>query len=198
MARKRADRTWYLALVGLLFLALVVGLMAMRPQGFPLGWLIRATALLGYLFIFVSIVSSAYMRQIYRVLGRPFINIHHILSVSGLVLVTLHPLAVALNSMSLRVFLPKFDSWRVFLLLGGRPAWYLLIAAALAALLRKAIGKNWLVVHFLNYVAFWLATVHAIMIGTDFWAGVVKGVAVVLALVVVAISIQKRLKKRRR
>jgi sulfoxide reductase heme-binding subunit YedZ len=198
MTRKRADRTWYLALVGLVLLVLVIGLMAMQPQGFPLGWLVRGAALLGYLFIFLSIVSSAYMKQIYRILGRPFIRVHHILSVSGLVLVTLHPLAVALDSMSLRVFLPKFDSWLVFLQLGGRPAWYLLIAAALAAVLRKAIGKSWLVVHFLNYVAFLLGTVHAIMIGTDFQPDVVKGVAVVLTLVVVGISIQKRRKKRRR
>jgi len=198
MARRRADRTWYLAVVGLVLLVLVIGLMATRPQGSPLGWLARATALLGYLFIFLGIVSSAYMRQVYRILGRPFIGVHHILSVSGLVLVTLHPLAVALDSMSLRVFLPKFDSWLVFLQLGGRPAWYLLVVAALTALLRKTIGKNWLVIHFLNYVAFWLATVHAVMIGTDFGTGFVRGGAVALALVVVFISIQKRLKKRGR
>jgi DMSO/TMAO reductase YedYZ heme-binding membrane subunit len=147
---------------------------------------------MGYLAIFLSIVSSAYVRQVYRVFGRPFIKIHHILSVTGLTLVTLHPLGAAIDAASPSVFLPRFDSWVVFLGLGGRPAWYLIAAASLAAVLRRAIGRNWRAIHFLNYAAFWLGTVHAIMIGTDFQHTIVKAVSVALALVVVVIFIQRR------
>jgi DMSO/TMAO reductase YedYZ heme-binding membrane subunit len=88
--------------------------------------------------------------------------------------------------------LPRFDSWVVFLELGGRPAWYLIAAASLAAVLRKTIGRNWRMIHFLNYVAFLLVTAHANMIGTDFQHTIVKAVSVALALVVVVIFIQKR------
>jgi sulfoxide reductase heme-binding subunit YedZ len=147
---------------------------------------------MGYLAIFLSALSSAYMRQVIRFFGRPFTKVHHILSVTGLALVTLHPLGVAINAGSPRVFLPRFDSWVVFLELGGRPAWYLIAAASLAAVLRKTIGRNWRTVHFLNYLAFLLVTVHAIMIGTDFQHTIVKVISVALALVVVVIFIRKR------
>ena len=132
------------------------------------------------------------MRQVYRVFGRPFIKVHHILSVTGLVLVTLHLFGVAVDAVSPSVFLPRFDSWVAFLELGGCPAWYLIAVASLVAVLRKTIGRNWRAIHFLNYVAFLLATVHAIMIGTDFQHTIVKAVPVALALVLVAIFIHKR------
>jgi sulfoxide reductase heme-binding subunit YedZ len=188
----RSRKTWYLVLVGIVALILVSGLISLQPYGSPLNWLIRGTALMGYMAIFLSAVSSAYMRPVYRFFGRPFIKVHHILSVTGLVLVTLHPFGVAIAAASPGVFLPRFDSWVTFLELGGRPAWYLIAVASLAAALRRAIGRNWRGIHFLNYVAFLLATVHAIMIGTDLQYTIVKLVAVALALVIVVIFIQKR------
>jgi sulfoxide reductase heme-binding subunit YedZ len=193
---KRPDKTWYLILVGIIALIIVGGLIALRPFGTPLNWIIRGSATMGYLAVFLAIVSSAYMRQMVRIFGRPFIRVHHILSVTGLILITLHPLGVAWNSGSLLAFLPKFDSLTVFLQLGGRPAWYLIVAASLAALLRRTF-KSWRAIHFLNYVAFWLATAHAVMIGTDFQHTIMKVLAVVMSLVIVAIFIQKRLQQRR-
>ena len=59
-------------------------------------------------------------------------------------------------------------------------------------MLRKTVGRNWRTIHFLNYVAFLLITVHANMIGTDFQHTIVKAVSVALALMIVAIFIQKR------
>ena len=107
MARmKKSGKTWYLVLMGIVALILVSGLMSLRPHGTPLNWLIRGAALMGYLAIFISAVSSAYMRQVIRFFGRPFIKVHHILTVMGLVLVTLHPLGAAINAGSPRVFLP--------------------------------------------------------------------------------------------
>lgn len=201
MTKRRRDPKkglLYLILLGLAALILVGGLIALRPVGSALSWGIRGAALLGYLAIFLATLSSIYMRQMYQFFGRPFVKVHHILSVTGLILMTLHPLGVALQSADLRVFLPRFDSLRVFLQLGGRPAWYLIGAASLAAVLRKSIGQNWRVVHFLNYIAFLLATVHAVLIGTDFLSPVMKGVGVVMALVIIGAFIQKRLQKRKR
>jgi DMSO/TMAO reductase YedYZ heme-binding membrane subunit len=173
-------------------------LIAIQPVGTPLDWGIRAAALLGYLAIFLAVVSSAYMRELFRLLGRPFIKVHHILSLSGLALVTLHPLGVALRSSQLAVFLPDVSSLRGFLELGGRPAWYLIAAAALAAALRTRIKRSWRTVHYLNYLAFFLATVHAVLIGTDFIQSLVTRVfAVGLALVVEVIFLRKRIQRRR-
>ena len=198
MQRTQNRRIWYLALAGLVALLLVGGLVALQPHGTPLNFFIRGAASLGYLAVFASIVSSAYLQQLVRFFGRPFIKVHHIVAVTGLVLLLLHPVGVAIDSRDPRVFLPRFDSWTVFLQLGGRPAWYLIGVAALAAVLRKRLGDKWRAIHWLNYLAFWLATAHAILLGTNFQYTVVRAVAILLALAVVAIFVRKRLPKRRR
>ena len=82
--------------------------------------------------------------------------------------------------------------------LGRRSGALVLAIAAAAAWLRKPLGKNWRVVHYLNYLAFWLVTAHAILIGSSFQGWAMRGVAVVLALITVAVLIQKRLPKRKK
>jgi hypothetical protein len=153
---------------------------------------------MGYLAIFLAIISSAHIRRLVRFFGRPFVQVHHVLSVAGLALLTLHPLGVAWSEASPRVWLPRFDSWLTFLEWGGPPAWYLIAAASLAAVLRKTIVRRWRAIHFLNYVAFLLATPHATRIGTDFQHAVVRAVPIALALVVVVTLVQRRTQRRRR
>ena len=197
MART-SNRMWYLVLVGFVALALVGGLISLQPYGTPLNWFARGAALLGYLAVFLAIISSAYMRELVRFFGRPFIKVHHSLSVAGLVLLTLHPLAVAWAGASLRILLPRFSSWTAFLQWGGPPAWFLITIASLTAVLRRTIGQNWRVIHVLNYVAFWLGTAHAFMIGTDLQHTIVKAIAILLALTVAETFIYRRLQRRRR
>jgi len=198
MARSGTRRIWYLALVGVVALVLTIGLVSLQPHDSPFKLAVRGVALLGYLAIFLAVLSSAYMRQAVRIFGRPFTRVHHVLSVAGLLLVTVHPLGVVIAAVGLSVFLPRFDSLIVFLELGGRLAWYLVACAALAAVLRRAIGRVWRAIHTLNYVAFLLATVHGMMIGTDLQYTIVKALAAILALLVVAMFVQKRLPKRQR
>ena len=198
MTGKRARNTGYLALVGLFTLILVAGIVSAQPYGSLRDRLIRGAALLGYLAVCMASVSSAYTRQLVHFFGRPFVKVHHVLSVTGLILITLHPLGVAWSSASTRVLLPRFDSWLAFLRWGGPPAWYLIAAASLAAALRKAIGHKWRVIHALNYVAFLLATVHAAMIGTDLQNTAARALLAVLVLVVNATFVQRRRQRRRR
>jgi predicted ferric reductase len=198
MSRARPTRnTWVLVLIGAVALAIAVGVELTQLAGGPLAWVIRGLALLGYQMVFLAILSSAYLPELVRFFGRPFIQVHHVLSVAGLVLVTLHPLGVAWDTLSLRVFVPRSDSLYTFLQLGGRPAWYLLALALLAALLRRAIGKSWRWVHGLNYLAFFLATVHANLIGTNFQCLVPRVGSIVMVLAVVAAFWRKRLGARR-
>ncbi|HET89754.1 MAG TPA: ferric reductase [Chloroflexi bacterium] len=192
MGGKNSGNLWYLVLIGVAGLAAVVGLVAARPEGRPLDWGIRGTALLGYGAVFLAILSAAYMRPLVKFFGQSFVKIHHIFSLTGLVLVTLHPLGVAVNAASVSVFWPKFDSLTVFLELGGRPAWYLIVVASVVAALRRTVGKNWRTIHGLNYVAFWLGTAHAIMIGTDFQSALARIMSSAMALVVVGVLVQKR------
>jgi len=195
---KRVRRTWPLVLGWAIILVVIGGIVALQPNITPLYWAVRTCALMGYLGVFLSIVSSAYMRPLVRYFGRPFVQTHHALSETSLVLITIHPLAVALSFGSLSVFVPLFDSWINFLRWGGRVAWYLLTIAALAALLRARFRQGWRAVHMLNYLAFFLATTHAILLGTDFQSVILKALAIAMAVVVVVTLIQKQLQRRRR
>ncbi|MBN1935929.1 MAG: ferric reductase [Anaerolineae bacterium] len=190
--QSKKGKLWYLAVIGAAVLALVIVLEAIQPNNTPLDWVIRSAALLGYFCVFGAIVSSAYIRQMMQFFGRPFLRVHHIISIAGLVLITIHPLGVAWNALGLKVFIPDVSSWYAFLAYGGRPAWYLIGVASLVAALRKPIGKNWKLLHYLNYLAFWLATVHGILIGANVQNVVMRIVFVVLALIVLGVMVQKR------
>ncbi len=193
--RKRRHGALYLIALGGISIVIVAGVMALQPAPTPLDWIIRATAMLGFLAVFLTAISAVFMRELYQLLGRPFIRVHHVVAVAGLVLVTLHPVGVAIRSSSLRVFLPDFSSVDAFLSLGGRPAWYLIGLASLAALFRTRIKQSWRAIHYLNYVAFFLATAHALMIGPDFGSLAMRGVAALMALALVGVFVHKRLKR---
>jgi DMSO/TMAO reductase YedYZ heme-binding membrane subunit len=198
MANKRKPLSlWYLALVGILALVLTIAVEFLDLGGMPLNWAIRGAALLGYQSVFLAIVSSAYMRQLVRLFGRPFVQVHHVVSVSGLILITLHPLGVALDNATISVLVPRFESGLASLRLGGQLAWNLIALAALVALLRRSVGRPWRVVHRLNYVAFLSATVHANLIGTNLQYIVARALSIVMALVIVGVFVQKRLRRRR-
>ncbi len=194
---RRRQGLRYLIAAGAMSLVIVGLLIALRPSGTPLGWMIRAAALLGYWAIFLAVISSAYTRELFQLLGHPFIKLHHGVALSGLILVTLHPLGVALRSSSLGVFVPAVSSLDAFLRLGGRPAWYLLGIAALAAAMRVRMKRSWRIIHYLTYAAFLLATVHAVMIGSDFVSPVMQALAIALAAVVAVSFARKRIKRQR-
>jgi len=200
----RADsrsKLWYLApfgIVALLVAIVLISLRPLQPHETILKWFIRGAALLGYQAIFLSIVSSLYMRQMLRWFGRPFVRVHHILSVTGLALIVLHPIGVAWDSLSIAVFVPAVDSWISFFTNGGRVAWYLFAIASLAALLRKGIGQNWRLIHYLTYVAFWMASAHALLLGTNTQYVAVRVVASAMATTTLAILVQKRVQAGRR
>jgi len=184
MANDRARGMWLLGLIGLFSLAVAVGLVALRPEGTPLGLTARIAALMGYQAVFWAIVSSAYVKQVYRLFGRSFVKIHHALSIGGLVWLTLHPLAAALDFASAQILLPQFDSLAVFFRWGGPPALYLLAAAALTAALRRTFDWRWRQIHLLNYIAFWLGTIHAVLLGTDLQSLGLRAVAIAMGGVV--------------
>ena len=183
--------------LGTIILLLVTVAIVLRPQESPLHWLVRWAGMAGYVAIFLAILSSAYMREMYRLLGRPFLWGHHTVSISGLLLIALHPIALAIETANAAVFVPRFDSWMVFWELGGRPALYLVAIGSIGALLRQSWRKSWRTIHMLNYVAFLLGTVHAILIGTDFGQPYLRLLPIAMALVMVAVFVRKRLGQQR-
>lgn len=153
---------------------------------------VRATALFGYTAVFLAIVSTEYLREMRKLFGTTFLTVHHTLAVAGLALMSLHAVLFALLTQDVRVFLPRVDSWRVFLALGGRPALYLFIIATLAAVARGRIRNIWRMIHWLNYLAFVLAFAHSWLIGTDVSNPLLRLVWVVLAGIILVVFIRKR------
>lgn len=197
VSKGKSQKTWYLLLVGVVALSLVIIVEVLEPSGTPLNWAIRGAAMLGYLSVFLASLSSIYVRELVKFFGRPFIKVHHIVSVAGLILLTLHPLGFAWDSKSMAVFIPATDSWLSFFQWGGRPAWYLLGIAALAAVLRKGLVRSWRVIHYLNYLAFALGTVHAILLGTNFQNLVARVVLILMVLVIAAVFVRRRMPARK-
>jgi len=194
---RQPQNTWVLILCSVVLLLLTVGFVALDRYSTLLGGVIRVGALLGYLVVFLAALSSNYMRELTRFFGRSFTTVHHILSVIALAAMLVHAVAVAWNLQTAAAFLPSFASWYDFFRLGGRPSLILFVIASLTALFKTAIGKNWKVIHWLNYVAFILATIHAQMIGTSFTYPVIRVVAWLMTAVLLGVFVWKRTRKQR-
>ncbi|MEN6478499.1 MAG: hypothetical protein ABFD20_02535 [Anaerolineales bacterium] len=182
---------WWLALPFCLVLVLTLALTLPRGVAFDVYSLARIAALLGYQLVFLSVLSSALVRPLVKTFGRPFIGLHHILAISGLVCLAAH---AALVNIAWGESLPEGGSLADFLHLAGEPALGLFVLAALGAVFRKRLKGAWPVVHALTYVAFLLGTIHATTapFTTDLQSTGVRVVAWLMALVVVGVFVARR------
>ncbi|MFX1417882.1 MAG: hypothetical protein ACFE9N_03055 [Promethearchaeota archaeon] len=147
---------------------LILVFFLLTPFSDVFNFIIRFGSIFGFTSMFIATMMTPFAVQLYKFFGKPFIKIHHLYSIAGLILITLHPIAFAIMRLDITVFVPDFTSWYGFWSLGGRLALILIYIAVLGALLRKKIQKNWRIIHVLNYVALFLAYVHGVLIGTDF------------------------------
>ena len=128
----------------------------------------RLFGLYGFLFLGVATLITPFLMEVTEAFGKPFIRVHHGLSVLGIVFITLHPIFNAIDRLNLAVFVPNFASWDLFWRLAGRPAFIIIYIAVAAALLRMKAPKYWRLFHALMYVALLFGIVHAHLIGEDF------------------------------
>jgi len=166
MPRKKEAIIIITATISLYILVLVFFFLTPFLDAF--NFVIRFGALFGFTSMFIATLMTPFVVQLYKIFGKPFIKMHHIYSITGLILITLHPIAFAIFKLDITVFVPDFNSWYGFWSLGGRLALILIYIAVIGALLRKKVKKNWRIIHILNYVALILAYVHGVLIGTDF------------------------------
>jgi len=194
MRKTQLHRTRTFIYITLFLWVLIMLYVLFQTPAPALGMLRRATALFGYSSLFLSIISSEYMREMRKLFGKPFLTVHHILAVVGLMLTAIHPLTFALENKDLSVFVPVFSPVSSFLAWAGRPALYLIFLAALAAMARGHMKSIWRSIHWLNYLAFILAFVHAWHIGTDVATGLLRLAWAVMAVLVLVVFAQKRLR----
>jgi len=193
MDEKTLRRIRWSVYIFVVLLALIIVYTLYRTPS-PLAWNIaRAAALFGYSTTFLAILSHEYMREMRKLFGKPFLTVHHILARTGLVLIILHPITVAVLTRDPKAFVPIFNSLRTFLTWGGRPALYLFIIAILAAVLRGRIKNTWKFIHWLNYLAFALVFVHSWLLGTNVSHGLLKFIWPVMAGIVLVVFVRKHL-----
>jgi len=127
----------------------------------------RITGLAGIASLFIAILLSLLVRQSKQIFGVTYLKVHHFFSITGLLFISLHPIIMAIDFGTSRIFIPNFSSWNAFLANAGRPALYLIYIATIAAIMRRNIGKHWRYIHWLLYIAFILGAIHCILSGSD-------------------------------
>jgi len=128
---------------------------------------VRLLALNGFFFLSVASVMSAFVKEVWRNIGRPYLQVHHFFAAIGIAL-SLHPLTYAAQTLNPNVFLPRFDSLISFFTWGGIIALILVYTSLFAALLMKRIQKYFRIIHPIVIIALFFAVVHANLLGLDF------------------------------
>lgn len=159
----------------------------------------RLFAMLGITSMFIASIMSAFLKQVYKAFGTPFIKMHHVFAIAGLVLITLHPVYMAINWANPLIFLPDFSSWYDFWRLAGRPALILIYVALAGVLLKKILKKSWRILHALNYIALFFGVVHAFLLANmDYQNPAILVIYAVMMGVTIAALVYKRVQKARK
>ena len=134
----------------------------------PLTFTIRLLALNGYIALSIAAMMTPFLKEITLFFKKSFVKVHHYFAAAGLLLITLHPIAVFIQTLDPTVFLPNFESLYFFFFFGGIIALLLIYVAFGAVLLRRKIVAYWRPFHMLMYLALFIGVVHANLQGTDF------------------------------
>lgn len=173
--------------------ALAISLIAfLLNSSNPYNLAVRLFALNGFIALSIACILTAFLKEVTLFFKKPFTRIHHYFAATGLVLITLHPIVLAVQFLNPAVFLPNLNSLYLFFFFGGRQSLIIIYIALAAILLRRKMQKNWRVFHALMYVALFFGVVHADLSGSDFRNVAILAVFNVLFAVVLAAFVWKR------
>jgi hypothetical protein len=158
---------FFFVVVVLFCLAISLLAYSWRPTD-PLTLTIRLLALNGYIAVAIAAIITPFIKEITLYLKKPFTKVHHYFAAAGLLLITLHPIAVFIRFMDPNVFLPEFENLYVFFFFGGIIALLLIYVGVGAVLLRRKFMTFWRPFHMLTYLALFIGVIHANLRGIDF------------------------------
>jgi hypothetical protein len=95
----------------------------------PLTLTIRILALNGYLALSIAAIMTLFLKEVTFSLKKSFTKIHHYFAPAGLLLTTLHPITVLVQTLSPEVFLPNFALLYLSFFYGGIIALILIYVA---------------------------------------------------------------------
>jgi|WetSurMetagenome_2_1015567.scaffolds.fasta_scaffold91534_2 DMSO/TMAO reductase YedYZ heme-binding membrane subunit len=134
----------------------------------PLTLTIRLLALNGYFALSVAAIMTPFLKEVTLFFKKSFTKVHHYFAATGLLFITLHPLAVFTQNLDPTVFLPNFKSFYLFFFFGGIVALLLIYVAFGTVLVRRKIPSYWRPFHMLMYLALFIGVVHANLRGSNF------------------------------
>lgn len=152
---------------------------------------LRFCGLFGFLSLSLGAIMNLLKKEIKVILGQPFINVHHIFVLTGLVLITIHPVLYALSLRDFSVFIPDTSSFLSFLTNGGRVAIILIYIGFIAAIFRSVLKGRWVQLHRVVYLALILGVIHANLLGQDLPEPIIRIVYNSIAGVVILTGIIK-------
>jgi DMSO/TMAO reductase YedYZ heme-binding membrane subunit len=197
MAKPKPHNTFIFGLALVFFLALAVVIQTITGQGLPLTPL-RVFALMGYMMAYTSILGVLFNKELIQFFGRMFIKIHHIMTVAALAMMLLHPIFVLLNGYPLNYLLPDFTTLFNAFARNGPLALLFFAIASLAAVIRATIKHSWRAVHWLVYIAFIIASLHAVLLGMNLQSLVSRLIVGLLVASIIVVYIIKRVPKKKR
>lgn len=176
---------------------LIIAIVLQEGSGDPLYTLLQLCGLCGFLSLSGAVILNINKPVLQKILGEPFLRIHHFFAISGLVLITLHPVLFILLTSDMAVLIPSFSSIYLFLANGGRVAIILLYLVFLAGLLKGVLGSRWKIIHRLTYPALLLAFMHASLIGSTLGHPVIRMVFILLIVLILGTGLIKVMRRRR-
>ncbi len=193
----RLRRTLFL-LILLAPYVIVSGIVISTGSEEPAGLLIRLCGLCGFIALSTGAILTILRDEIRTTLGQPFIRVHHIFVLAGLLLITLHPVLIALRFQNAAIFIPTFSSVTAFFQNGGRVAILLIYTGFLAAVFQAALKGRWLTIHRIMYPALILGIIHANFVGQDLENPVIRWLCNLMAILVIATGVMKAVQRYRR
>jgi hypothetical protein len=150
-----------------LFAIVISALAFVTSSSDPLILFIRLLALNGFIAMSVAAIMNIFIKELTLFLRKPFLKIHHYFAAVGLVLITLHPVMVAIQTMYPAILLPNAQSVYLFFAYGGSVALIVLYVAFVGVLVRRKIVVYWRSIHMLMYLGLLFGVIHANFLGQD-------------------------------
>jgi predicted ferric reductase len=184
----------------------------MQNTQIPWDWyVVRASALVGFLLLYISVFMGTVsclpgIRKYFLRLRS--LNFHCWISLQALIFALIHGVALLFHrfiSFSLAdILIPFHSSYEPLLVALGTISLYLMIILVATSYARKYISqKFWRTVHFLNIALYILSIIHALYLGTDLKAGLLReifiwanGVLILLLIFNMIYRIWSRMKNR--
>ncbi|MFW9877299.1 MAG: hypothetical protein ACFFG0_29765, partial [Candidatus Thorarchaeota archaeon] len=75
---------------------LILVFFLLTPFSDVFNFVIRFGAIFGFTSMFIATMMTPFVVQLYKIFGKPFVKVHHLYSIVGLILITLHPVTYAI------------------------------------------------------------------------------------------------------